>query len=177
MRIWWQQTTWVVLVPIITHIPSFINVAHTELKIFDFFVISQSEQICKRGIKYTHSAMTDHMGIVLVPIIPLSTIFMNKPSLVSIRLQLFKWGHFHIFILSYNLTSDDLWPWHVTFDLINKWGSPCWINDPTLDEIHQSMWKIEPNVNPFFTTDNRQQWTKWSQCVFPAKAGDTKKNK
>ena len=21
-------------------------------------------------------------------------------------------------------------------------------------EIHQSMWKIEPNVNPFFTTDN-----------------------
>ena len=37
----------VVLVPITTHIPSFINVAHTELWIFDFFVISQSEQICK----------------------------------------------------------------------------------------------------------------------------------
>ena len=29
--------------------------------------------------------------------------------------QLFKWGHFHIFSLSYNLTSDDLWPWYMTF--------------------------------------------------------------
>ena len=103
--------------------------------------------------------------------------YINKPSLVQIRLQLFKWGHFHIFSLSYNLTSDDLWPWYMTYDLINKFGSPCCIYDPNLVEIHQSMWKIEPNVNPFFTTDNnnnRQQWTKWSLRVFPAKAGDTK---
>ena len=62
MRIWWRQTTWVVLVPITTHIPSFINVAHTELWIFFFFVISQSEQICKWGIKCAHSLTTDHMG-------------------------------------------------------------------------------------------------------------------
>ena len=57
--------------------------------------------------------------------------------------QLFKWGHFHIFSLSYNLTSDDLWPWYVTFDLINKWGFPCCIYDPTLVEIHQSIWKVD----------------------------------
>ena len=82
------------------------------------------------------------------------TYFINKPSLVQIGLQLFKWGHFHIFSLSYNLTSDDLWPWYMTFDLINKWGFPCCICDPTLVEIHQSMWKIKPNVNPFH---NRQQ--------------------
>ena len=75
--------------------------------------------------------------------------------MVQIRLQLFKWGHFHIFSLSYNLTSDDLWPWYMTFDLINKWGFPFCIYDPFLVEIHQSMWKIEPNVNPFF--HNRQQ--------------------
>ena len=37
MRIWWWQTTWVVLVPITTHLPSFINVVHIELWIFDFF--------------------------------------------------------------------------------------------------------------------------------------------
>ena len=50
---------------------------------------------------------------------------------------------------------------------------PCYIYDPTLVEIHQSMWKIEPNVNPFH---NRQLYgTKWSLCVFPAKAGNTKK--
>ena len=62
MRIWWQQTTWVVFVPITTHIPCFINLAHTELWIFDFFDISQSGQICKWGIKYAHLVMTDHMG-------------------------------------------------------------------------------------------------------------------
>ena len=44
----------------------------------------------------------------------------NTPSLVPITPQLFKWGHFHIFSLCYNLTSDDLWPWYVTFDLISK---------------------------------------------------------
>ena len=105
------------------------------------------------------------------------TYHINKPSLVQIGLQLFKWSHFHIFSLSYNLTSDGLWPWYMTFDLINKWEFPCCIYDPTLVEIHQSMWKIEPNVNPFFTTDNnnnRQQGTKWFLSVFPAKASDTK---
>ena len=105
------------------------------------------------------------------------------PTLVRIGLQLFKWGHFHILSLSYNLTSDDLWPWYMTFDLINKWGFPCCIYDPTLFEIHQSMWKIEPNVNPFSqqTTDinNKQQQTsttgtKWSLRIFPVKAGNTK---
>ena len=104
--------------------------------------------------------------------------YINKPSLIQIGLQLFKWGHFHIFSLSYNLISDDLWTWYMTFDLINKWGFPCCIYDPTLVEIHQSMWKLEPNVNPFpqqTTTSNLLllQWTKWSLCVFPAKAGDT----
>ena len=47
--------------PITTHIPSFIYVAHTELWIF-FFFISQSEEICKRGIKNAYLVMTDHMG-------------------------------------------------------------------------------------------------------------------
>ena len=98
----------------------------------------------------------------------------NKPSLVPIGLQLFKWGHFHIFSPSYNLTSDDLWSWQVTFDLINKWGFPCCIYDPTLVETHQSMWKVEPNVNLFSqqTTDNNSGQS--GLCVFTAKAGDTK---
>ena len=101
--------------------------------------------------------------------------FINKPSLILIRFQLFKWGYFHIFSLSYNLTWDDHWPWYVTFDLINKWGFPCCIYDPTLVEIHQSIWKIEPNVNLF--SQQQQQTTtgdKVIPVVFPAKAGDTK---
>ena len=83
--------------------------------------------------------------------------YINKPSLVQIGLQLFKWGNFHIFSLSYNLTSDDLWPWYMTFDLINKWGFPCCI-------YMYDMWKIEPHVNTFSqqttpttTTNNRGQ--------------------
>ena len=51
-----------------------------------------------------------------------------------------KWHQFYIFSPSSNLTSDDLWPQYVTFDLINKWRFPCYIFDPNLVEIHQSMW-------------------------------------
>ena len=98
--------------------------------------------------------------------------------IILIGPQVCKWVQIYIFRLFYKLTSNDLWPWYVTFDLINKWGFPCCIYDPNLVEIHQSMWKIEPNVKLFSkqqTTDNnRQQPTKWSLCVFPAKAGDTK---
>ena len=75
------------------------------------------------------------------------TYYINKPSLVQTGHQLFKWGHFHI---SAYLTT---WP-----QMILKWGFPCCTYNPTLIEIHQSMWKIEPNFNPFSqqttTTDN-----------------------
>ena len=106
--------------------------------------------------------------------------YIYKPSLVPIKLKLFKWGHFRIFSLSYNLTSDYLWPWYVTFNLINKWGFPCCIYDPTLVEIRQSMWKLEPNVNLFSqqttttTTSTDNISGQWSLCVFPPKAGGTK---
>ena len=33
---------------------------------------------------------------------------------IKVLMQLFKWGHFHIFSLSYNLTSDDLGIWPLT---------------------------------------------------------------
>ena len=77
--------------------------------------------------------------------------YINKPSLASIALQLFQIRPFSHFSLSYNLTSDDLWPWKATFDIINKWGFPCCNYDPTLAEIHQSMWELEPNVVNLFS--------------------------
>ena len=52
-----------------------------------------------------------------------------KPSLAQIELQLFKWGHFHIFSLSYNLISDDLWPGYMTFDYMNIWRFSYYINN------------------------------------------------
>ena len=61
----------------------------------------------------------------------------------------FNFSFFHFISLSDNLTSGDLWSWYMTFHLINKWGFPCCIYDPPLVEIHQSMWKFEPNVNLF----------------------------
>ena len=53
----------------------------------------------------------------------------------------------------------------------------CCIYDPTLVEIHQSMWKVEPNVNLF----SQQQQTTADKvipiiCVFPAKARKTTKH-
>ena len=62
------------------------------------------------------------------------------------------WFHsnfnFSYFSLSYNFTSDDLWPWYVIFDLIIKCGFPCCIYNPMV-EIHQSMWKFKAIINPF----------------------------
>ena len=106
--------------------------------------------------------------------------YINKPSLVPVGLQLFKWGHFHIFSLSYNLTSDGLWPWYVTFELINKLGFPCCIYDPTLMKSIKACGRLSQmflfsQQQTTIDNNNRQQWTKWSLCVFPAKAGDTKK--
>ena len=41
---------------------------------------------------------------------------LGDENVIGIRsLKILKWGHFHIFSLSYNLTSDDLWPWYITF--------------------------------------------------------------
>ena len=103
----------------------------------------------------------DRMNIQRVPYC------INKPSSVPIRLQCFKWGHFHIFSPSYNLTSDNIWTWYVTFDLISKWGFPCCIYDPTVVKIHQSMWKAEPNDNLFSQQTTGDNWAKRSLCVFP----------
>ena len=63
---------------------------------------------------------------------------------------------------------------------INKYGLSCFIYDPTLVEIHQSIGKLDPKVYPF----SQQQQPDSSQttvdkvipnvCVLPAKAGNIK---
>ena len=142
-----------------------------------------------------------------------SDLDLTPVRVILIGLQVCKWVKIYIFRLFYKLTSDDLWPWFVTFwphehmkvpilykqtkfgsnqtstfqmrafshfqpilqldlrwpltlicDLwhINIWGFPCCIYDPTLVEIHQSMWKIQPNVNLF-----SQQQTTAAHKVIP----------
>ena len=131
--------------------PSLIPIGLHLFKWGEFYILSPSYNLTSDDLWPWYMTF-DHMNIQRVPYC------INKPSLVTIELQLFKWGHFHIFSFSFNLSSDDLWPWYVTFDLINKWRFPCCIYGPTLVEIHWSMWKVEPNVNLFcFHNNNRQQ--------------------
>ena len=61
--------------------------------------------------------------------------FINKPNLVPIGLQLFKWGEFYILSPFYNLTSDDLWPGCMTFDHMKKQRVSYCINKPSLVPI------------------------------------------
>ena len=82
MCIWWRQTTWLVLLTNNTHIPSFINVAHTELWIYDIFVISQSKQICKWGIRQT-------TWVVLVPPLPTHQVLWKLVIVFSLEKQKF----------------------------------------------------------------------------------------
>ena len=117
--------------------PSLVPVGFQLFKWGEFYIFSPSynltfDDLCPRYMTL------DHMNIHRVP-------SMNQVWFQS-DFQLFKWGDCHIFSLFYNLTSNDLWPWYETFNLINKWGSPCYIHNPTLVEIHQSMKKLEPNV-------------------------------
>ena len=51
--------------------------------------------------------------------------------MVPIGLQLFKWSEYYILNPSYNLTSDDLWPWYMTFDHTNIQRVPYCINKVT----------------------------------------------
>ena len=76
--------------------------------------------------------------------------------------------------LSYNLTSYDLWPWYVTYDLINKCGFLCCTYDPSLVEIHQSMRKVEANVNPFSQQTTTTTVDKVIPICLSCYAGDTK---
>ena len=88
----------------------------------------------------TWSQMTFDLGIW-----PLTKWTYEGSHITSItigsRLQLFKWGHFHIFSLSYNLTSDDLWPWHMTFDGMNTWRFQNYIDKPSLVPIGLQLFK------------------------------------
>ena len=100
MQFWWWQTTWIVVVPITTHTPRFINVTHTELGIFDFFVISQSDQICKWGTKYAHLVMTDNMSSICAHHYPHTKFHQCSPYktldiwlfVISRSEQIGKWG-------------------------------------------------------------------------------------
>ena len=92
MYIWWWQTTWVVLAPTTTHIKVlslYWPEAHTEFWIFALYFISQSEQICKWGIKYANSVTKDHLG---------STCAHNKPhTKISSLLPIKNSGYFFSF--------------------------------------------------------------------------------
>ena len=65
MRIWWRQTIWVVLMPITTHIPSFINVTHTEFWIF-YFLLSANQNRYANEVLNMHIPWRQTIWVVLV---------------------------------------------------------------------------------------------------------------
>ena len=67
MCIQWRQTTWVVLVPITTHIPNFINVAHTGLWIFDFLLLANQNRYANEVLNM-RNRWWHTMWVVLVPL-------------------------------------------------------------------------------------------------------------
>ena len=60
MHIQWRQTSWVVLLPIPTHKPSFVTVAIQNSEYLTLLLLAKL--ICKWGIKYVHLEMTYHVG-------------------------------------------------------------------------------------------------------------------
>ena len=89
-----------------------------------------------------------------------------KSNLVVIGLQLFE----KIIPISHfppNLTSDDPWPWYMTFDLINTQRNPHFTFDPSLVPIGLQLFKGDPNnENQHFpsnlTSDN--PWPLYVTC-------------
>ena len=65
--------------------------------------------------------------------------------MVLIGPQVCKWVEFYIFRLSYTLTSHDLWPSSVTFDLMNMWRFLHYINKPSLVPIGLPTFSNEMN--------------------------------
>ena len=74
--------------------------------IFDCLVISQLEQICKWGIKYAHSVITDHVGSTCTPHYPHTKFDENRSSVILIREQRFTFWcwretYVHTYICTY----------------------------------------------------------------------------
>ena len=71
----------------------------------------------------------------------LTRLDINKLSLVPISFNLSNEGTFTFLSPSYNLTSDDLWPWYMTFDDMNIQRVPYCINKPSLVWIGLQLFK------------------------------------
>ena len=108
----------------------------------------------------------DHMNIQRIPYCINNQVWFKK-SLSNRATFSFSAYLTTLLHITYNL---DMWP--LTFD---KWEFLCWIYDPTLVEIHQSMWKVEPNVN-LFSQQQTTTGTKWSLHMCLSRKGRRHKN-
>ena len=100
----------------------------------------------------------------------------HNPSLVPLRLSTFQMRQnftFSAYLKVWPQTTFDLDMWPLTTSTNASYHVT--IYDSSLVEIHHSMWMLEPNVYPVFTTD--KQGTKQSLCIFPAKGSLTQKEK
>ena len=146
MHIWGWQIMWAVLVPITTHIPSFVTVAHIELWMLGFFVVSQSEQICKWGIKYVHLVTTDHMGSTCVHHYP-HTCFMKIGHYVLLRkakVYLFCWQATYIHHPSIHTYRQTAW------QVKSKWSfQHSWWPTKTITDVNNTKLTLKNTSTPY----------------------------
>ena len=115
-------------------------------------------QKCTYGLlAFNRRYMTfDHMSIRRFPY------YINKPSLVQIWLQLFKWDHFHIFTFSAYLTT---WP-QITFD-VGIWPLTAWTYEGShILSINQVWFKSDFNFPNKATFTFSAHLTTWLQMNF-----------
>ena len=102
----WSHTCWDHMVLLIGHqvckwVQFYIPIGLQLFKLGEFYILSPSYNLTSDDLWPWYMTF-DRMNLQRVPYC------INKPGWVPIAFQLFEWGHFHIFSLSYNLTSDDL---------------------------------------------------------------------
>ena len=74
----------------------------------------------------------------------------------------------YIFRLSYTLTSHELWPWFVTFDHMNIWRFPYYINKLSLVHIGLKLFKWGHNIFSLsynLTSDDLWPWYMTFDCM------------
>ena len=107
---------------------------------------------------------------------PLTSSTMTQVWLKSIEAY-GSYSHFHIFSLSYNLTSDnvcpdpDMWPWSQQMQV------PMFYLLPNFGWNPSKQVKVRAKSLPIFTSDNNNRGKSNPYellCVIPAKAGNTK---
>ena len=153
MRIWWRQTTWVVLVPITTHIPNFIDVAYTELWIFDFLLLANQNRYANKVLNMP----IWWWQITWVVLVPITT---HLPSQCSPYRTLDFWPF--LLLANQNKYANEV------LNMCSRWRQTTWVvlvpittHIPSFINVaHRELWIFE-----FFLLANQNKYANMHTCA------------